>query len=99
MGTATVEDAGTLEREGWTRRFTAIGPRLAECISLYERLGFEVRLEPAQALDSELASPACQGCAVTAVARTIYTRPTQAAAEAEAPKRETEPRPVEERGL
>jgi hypothetical protein len=77
VGTATARDAGTLEREGWTRRFTAIGPRLAECTSLYEQLGFEVRLEPAETLDAEFVTPACQGCAVTAAARTIYTRPPQ----------------------
>jgi len=32
--------------EGWERRFLAVGPRLEEARELYERLGFQVRLEP-----------------------------------------------------
>jgi hypothetical protein len=35
-----------LEREGWTRQFTASEPRLSEAIALYEEMGFEVHLEP-----------------------------------------------------
>lgn len=35
-----------LEREGWTRQFTACEPRLSEAVELYKESGFEVRLEP-----------------------------------------------------
>jgi len=34
-----------LEKEGWTRQFTASEPRLSEAAALYRDLGFEVRLE------------------------------------------------------
>jgi hypothetical protein len=34
-----------LEREGWTRQFTADEPRLSEVIALYEEMGLEVHLE------------------------------------------------------
>ncbi|MDX9788980.1 MAG: hypothetical protein RBT11_19555 [Desulfobacterales bacterium] len=36
----------TLEREGWTRQFTASEPRLSEAVALYEATGYEVHLEP-----------------------------------------------------
>jgi hypothetical protein len=77
MDTELEGEAQTLERQGWTRRFTAIGSRLAESVALYERLGFEVHLEVAGGPDPKLANAACQTCAVTALARTIYTRPRQ----------------------
>jgi uncharacterized protein (DUF934 family) len=80
MNTGTEGGSQTLERQGWMRRFTAIGSRLAESVALYERLGFEVRLEVAEGVDPELANAACQTCAVTALARTIYTRPRQPSA-------------------
>lgn len=35
-----------LEKEGWVKQFVANEPRLSEAVSLYEELGFEVRLEP-----------------------------------------------------
>lgn len=34
-----------LVAEGWERRFLAVGPRLDEARELYQRLGFDVRLE------------------------------------------------------
>jgi hypothetical protein len=66
----------TLERGGWMRRFTAVGPRLQEAIDLYHGLGFEVRLESATARpeDSPDAS-ACAQCFAMTLAQTIYTRP------------------------
>jgi hypothetical protein len=60
----------------WTRRFTAIGPRLSEAVELYQQLGFEVALAPAEADEAETTvTGSCVGCAVTSLARTIYTRP------------------------
>ena len=64
------------ESEGWTRRFTAVGPRLEEAIALYSGLGFEIRLEPAEPAAEEVADrTACAQCFVMALALTIYTRP------------------------
>ena len=37
---------GDLEKEGWTRQFSAAEPRLSEAVELYKEIGFEVRLEP-----------------------------------------------------
>jgi hypothetical protein len=81
MDTGTEGRSPTLEQQGWTRRFTAIGTRLTESVAVYEGLGFEIRLEVADGPAEELASAACQTCAVTALARTIYTRPRQPSAE------------------
>jgi len=39
-------DPSTLEREGWERRTIASKPRLAEIVSTYRQLGFEVRVVP-----------------------------------------------------
>ncbi|HEX8729411.1 MAG TPA: hypothetical protein VF739_12350 [Ktedonobacterales bacterium] len=78
----------TLEREGWTRRFTAIGARLQEAIDLYRALGFEIRLEPAEPRADELADQAaCAQCFVMSLARTVYTRPSQRRAGASDPER------------
>ncbi len=61
--------------EGWIRRFTAIGPRLKEAVELYQSLGCEVRLGPADAGEEEIRiSDGCEGCLVTTLARTVYTR-------------------------
>ena len=61
--------------EGWTRRFTAIGPRLKEAVELYQSLGYEVKLGPAGAGEEELRiSDGCEGCFVVTLARTVYTR-------------------------
>lgn len=70
--------------DGWTRRFTAIGPRLGEAVALYRALGYELRLEPADAGDAGEAGgvaprdEACAQCLVMSLARTIYTRPVPA---------------------
>jgi hypothetical protein len=46
---ALQEDA--LVREGWLRRFLAVGLRLEEATALYRSLGFDVRLEAPTAED------------------------------------------------
>jgi len=46
---ASQEDA--LLREGWARRFLAVGLRLDEATALYRSLGFDVRLEAPSAED------------------------------------------------
>jgi hypothetical protein len=65
-----------LGAQGWTRRFSALGRRLNEAVELYGQLGFEILLEPVD-LDeeSEARDGECEGCIVTSLARTIYTRP------------------------
>lgn len=65
-----------LSEQGWTRRFSALGRRLNEAVELYRQLGFEILLEPIE-LDEESQPRAgeCEGCIVTSLARTIYTRP------------------------
>lgn len=71
--------AELLTREGWTRRFTAIGARLTEAIELYRGLGYEITLEPGQPGAEGVAdTSACEQCFVMSVARTIYTRPRTA---------------------
>ena len=64
-----------LQKDGWTRRFTALGRRLNEAVDLYCELGYEVRLEPVD-LDEEATAgvEGCKDCFVTMLARTIYTR-------------------------
>jgi hypothetical protein len=72
-----------LVRDGWTRRFTAIGPRLSEAVEVYRELGFEIRLEPAEPGSEEVAdseTTSCEQCFVMSLARTIYTRPLSARA-------------------
>jgi hypothetical protein len=67
-----------LQRQGWSRRFTAFGRRLSEAASLYQQLEYDVRLEPAEVNEAEAAAvegSGCQSCFVMAQARTIYTRP------------------------
>ena len=65
-----------LENDGWTRRFTALGPRLSEAVALYRELGLEVRLEPAEPGAEEVTDRTeCEQCFVMTLARTIYTRP------------------------
>jgi hypothetical protein len=66
-----------LGQQGWTRRFTALGKRLSEAVELYRQLGFEIRLEPVNPDEDELAnSESCRHCVVATLARTIYTRPS-----------------------
>ncbi len=76
MGAAEMDVTATPPAsEGWVRRFTAIGPRLKEAIELYQSLGYEVRLGPVDAGAEEIRiSDGCEGCLVTTLARTVYTR-------------------------
>lgn len=80
VGAAPGRPADAIEAEGWTRRFTALGARLSEAIALYRALGYEMRLEPADAGEASAASGAvrqdesCAQCVVMTLARTIYTR-------------------------
>jgi hypothetical protein len=46
MGGNTSSRLETLNKEGWTRQFTASEPRLSEAVALYKESGFEVHLEP-----------------------------------------------------
>ena len=70
---SAVRDQG-LAREGWTRRFVAPAPRVAEHVEMYGSLGIDVRVETV--LEDELA-PACGGCALALGRyRVIYTRRT-----------------------
>ena len=62
-----------LRRQGWTRQFTASEPRLSEAVKLYESLGYEVRLEPAE--PPEGGDEACRQCLLYSQCKTIYTRP------------------------
>jgi hypothetical protein len=72
---APAESAAAIAAGDWTRRFTAIGPRLREAVDLYRTLGYELRLDPADAGGAGLSDEACAQCLVMALARTIYTRP------------------------
>lgn len=77
--------AESLERDGWTRRFTAIGSRLNEAVKLYGELGYETALEPGEPGDESVNdTSACEQCFVMSLARTIYTRP-RSVAERESP--------------
>ncbi|MFB0538300.1 MAG: hypothetical protein ACETWR_25425 [Anaerolineae bacterium] len=65
-----------LEKEGWTRQFTAEEPRLSEAVELYKSLGFEVHLEPVVPDEN---SEECAACLEVMCDRyiTIYTRPAE----------------------
>ena len=67
---ASRDDA--LAREGWVRRFVAVGSRLDEATALYEQLGFSVRLEAPTADDLR---EECSDCyAELQRYRVVYTR-------------------------
>ena len=57
-------DITKLEREGWTQRFTASGPRLEDAIEVYRDLGFEVLLVPILSLcvPEESGCASCTSC-------------------------------------
>ena len=65
-----------LEKEGWTRQFTADEPRLSEAVEMYKLLGFEAHLEP---VTSDESSEECAACFEVMCDRykTIYTRPAE----------------------
>lgn len=61
-----------LARDGWERRFVAVGSRLDEATALYEQLGFTVRLEPPTEADLR---EECSDCyAELQRYRVVYTR-------------------------
>ncbi len=61
-----------LARDGWERRFVAVGSRLDEATALYEQLGFAVRLEPPTEADLR---EECSDCyAELQRYRVVYTR-------------------------
>lgn len=72
-----------LEKEGWTRQFTADEPRLSEAVEMYKLLGFEVHLEP---IVPDESPEECAACLEVMCDRykTIYTRPTEGGDSAEA---------------
>ncbi|MCK4444110.1 MAG: hypothetical protein KAW09_06175 [Thermoplasmata archaeon] len=62
-----------LEKEGWTRMFTATEPRLSESVEMYESLGYEVRLEDIEMEKDEDCQECVKGFEDTI--KVIYTRP------------------------
>jgi hypothetical protein len=62
-----------LERQGWTRQFTADEPRLSEASEEYKKLGFEVLWEPVNPREME---GECSSCLMAACDqyKIIYTR-------------------------
>lgn len=65
-----------LTREGWEKKFNAFGARLKEAVQLYEELGYEVRLEPAEPPE-DAPDESCRSC-ISQFERTIYVRPLDA---------------------
>jgi DNA-directed RNA polymerase subunit F len=64
-----------LEEQGWIRQFVADEPRLSEAVELYEKLGYDVKLEPA-VFDEQ--SEECKECLLAQDRRKykiIYIRP------------------------
>jgi hypothetical protein len=63
-----------LQKRGWKRQFVADEPRLSEALEEYQKLGFEVHLEP---VDPEGTTEECTECLGAARERykIIYTRP------------------------
>jgi len=70
-----------MTEEGWKRRTVASEPRLSEIVEAYERLGFEVRLEPVAPGDPELADAGCTACleeeGAAETVRVVWTRPAR----------------------
>ncbi len=60
-----------LKKEGWEKRFTIDEPRLSEMVKQYQEIGFEVLVDPVDALSEE-----CTTCITNSIDRyrTIYTR-------------------------
>lgn len=66
-----------LEHENWERRGIFSEPRVRELVTLYEELGYEVRVEPIDPAD--LPTEGCRDCILVQAERyrVIYTRPTR----------------------
>lgn len=62
-----------LAREGWERQATYDEPRLSELISMYEEIGFEVRLEPFDPGEEPRECTTCMQAAADNF-KTIFTR-------------------------
>ncbi|MBW2524822.1 MAG: hypothetical protein JRI23_11630 [Deltaproteobacteria bacterium] len=58
--------------DGWTERETYDEPRLSELVATYEELGFEVRMVPFRAEDTEGCTECMKGAGSGLM--TIYTR-------------------------
>lgn len=58
----TKYDPEQLERDGWTRRFSATEPRLSEAADNYRDLGLEVLLVPALDLCDRAGEESCNKC-------------------------------------
>ena len=48
-----------IARDGWKKQATCDDPRLSEMAEMYERIGFEVHLEPFNAENESAAPLAC----------------------------------------
>ena len=59
--------------EGWVKRTTINEPKLSEIVGEYERLGFEVLLEPVNLDECAECGKICYGKAVDEF-RTVYVR-------------------------
>lgn len=86
VGGAPIRDA-RLRRGGWTRRFVGAPPRLEEARALYERLGWEVRLEPPGPEDLPAGCGECP--AASALFRVVYTRSRDRTRTSEEAERQT----------
>jgi len=65
-----------LEAEGWTQRSVSDPVRAPELASLYESLGFEVKLQTAS---PEQFPGSCEGCAASCATKIfVYTRKRKA---------------------
>lgn len=73
MSEAAVRPDPVRLADGWERRFIAEGMRAAEMAELYEKLGFEVAVDPVR---SEELAGECEACRVVALLafKSIYTR-------------------------
>jgi hypothetical protein len=76
----TKREAELIE-QGWQRRFCAAEPRLSEMAALYEQTGYEVHLEPLDAVEArDQDRDECEACmtcykGVEDRYQVIYTRP------------------------
>ena len=62
-----------LKNEGWIKRTTIDEPKLSEIVSEYERLGFEVRLEPVNLDEFDEKCQKCYGSKIDKF-KTVYVR-------------------------
>jgi hypothetical protein len=62
-----------LKEDGWVKRTTIGEPKLSEIVGEYERLGFEVRLEPVNMNECDKGCRKCYGKDVDKF-RTVYVR-------------------------